>query len=98
MIDILGLDSLFAEMITGLGLALLVGNLLAWRKHAKGERPAGVVGEFRRGRVTFLLVVGLLMTVWGVASILNGNPDSGSADSGSQAAGSWPGPDWKSLW
>jgi len=89
LIDILGLDTLFAEMITGLGLALLVGNLLAWRKHTKGERPAGVEGEFRRGRVAFLLVIGLLMTVWGVASILNGDPAAVT-----QATG----PDWKSLW
>ncbi|MGH8958733.1 MAG: hypothetical protein ACRDVK_08660 [Acidimicrobiia bacterium] len=78
MIDILGLDSLFAEMVAGLGLALLVGNILAWRKHHRGERPAGVQGEFRSGRVLFLLVVGLLMTIWGVASIVTGNdaPDT----------------------
>lgn len=78
MIDILGLDSLFAEMVTGLGLALLAGNLLAWRKHAKGDRPAGVEGEFRTGRVAFLLVVGLLLTAWGVASIF-GRPDGADA-------------------
>ncbi len=53
MIDILGIDTLFAEMVTGLGLALLVGNLLAWRKHRRGETPRGVQGEFRRGRVVF---------------------------------------------
>ena len=70
MIDILGIDTLFAEMVTGLGLALLIGNLLAWRKHRRGELPPGVQGEFRRGRVVFLLVVGLLMTAWGVASLL----------------------------
>ena len=70
MIDILGIDTLFAEMVTGLGLALLVGNLLAWRKHRRGELPPGVQGEFRRGRVVFLLVIGALMTAWGVASLL----------------------------
>jgi len=70
VIDILGLDSLFAELVTGLGLALLVGNGLAWWKHRKGQRPTGVAGEFRRGRVIFLLVVGVLMTLWGVASIV----------------------------
>ncbi len=70
MIDILGLDSLFAELVTGLGLALIVGNALAWWKHRKGQRPAGVEGEFRRGRVVFLLAVGVLMTMWGVASIV----------------------------
>jgi hypothetical protein len=70
VIDILGLDSLFAELVTGLGLALLVGNGWAWWKHRKGQRPAGVEGEFRRGRVIFLLAVGFLMTLWGVASIV----------------------------
>lgn len=78
MIDILGLDSLFAELITGLGLALLAGNLFAWWKHRVGSRPPGVEGEFRAGRVLFLLVVGLLMTVWGVASLIRG-PDEAHA-------------------
>ena len=72
MIDILGIDTLFAELVTGLGLALLVGNLLAWRKHRKGEHPRGVEGEFRQGRVMFLLAIGFLMTVWGVASMVTG--------------------------
>lgn len=76
MPDILGIDTLFAELVTGLGLALLFGNLLAWRKHRKGERPRGVEGDFRQGRVLFLLAIGLLMTVWGVASILTDDPDS----------------------
>ena len=76
MPDILGIDTLFAELVTGLGLALLVGNLLAWRKHRQGERPQGVEGEFRQGRVLFLLAIGLLMTVWGVASMLTSDPDS----------------------
>ena len=70
MRDILGLDSLVAEMITGLGLALIVGNLLAWRKHRAGQTPAGTTGEYRPGRVRFLLVVGVLMTVWGLSSLL----------------------------
>lgn len=70
MRDILGLDSLVAEMITGLGLALIVGNLLAWRKHRAGQTPAGMTGDYRPGRVRFLLVVGVLMTVWGLSSLL----------------------------
>lgn len=69
MTDVLGLDEIFAEMVLGLGLALLVGNGLAWYRHRRGERPAGVEGEFRRGRVWFLLVVGALMTIWGTASV-----------------------------
>jgi hypothetical protein len=73
MIDILGIDTLFAEMVTGLGLALLVGNLLAWRKHRRGEHPKGIEGEFRQGRVVFLVTIGFLMTLWGVASLLAGD-------------------------
>lgn len=71
MADILGLDTLVAEMVAGLGLALVVGNLLAWRKHRRGERPAGVGGEFRGGRVGFLLAIGVLMTIWGLGSLIN---------------------------
>lgn len=69
MTDILGLDDLFAEMVLGLGLALLLGNGYAWYKHTRGERPEGVEGEFRRGRVWFLMTVGALMAVWGAVSV-----------------------------
>ena len=76
MMDIFGIETLFAEMVTGLGLALLGGNLLAWRKHRRGEHPKGVEGEFRQGRVMFLLTIGFLMTIWGVASLFAGDPVS----------------------
>lgn len=72
MAEILGFDTLFAEMILGLGLALLLGNLFAWWKHSRGERPADAEGEYRGGRVAFLGMVGVLMTVWGIASLLSG--------------------------
>lgn len=67
--DILGLDDIFAELVLGLGLAILVGNALALYKHRKGERPAGAAGDFRPGRVSFLLAVGVLITVWGAVSV-----------------------------
>jgi hypothetical protein len=70
MLDVLGFDALFAEMILGVGLALIIGNMLALRKHRRGEQPEGVEGEFRTGRVFFLTAVGVLMTVWGLASII----------------------------
>lgn len=70
MIDILGLDTIFAEMVLGLGLALIIGNGLAWWKHRRGEKPNGVEGDFRPGRVWFLMAVGMLMAVWGTASVL----------------------------
>jgi len=67
--DILGLDSLFAQMIAGLGLALIVGNGYAWYRHAQGRDPEDAEGPFRTGRVAFLMVVGVVMTAWGVASL-----------------------------
>jgi hypothetical protein len=72
--EILGLDSLFAEMTLGLGLALIGGNLFAWWKHHKGERPEGAEGEFRTGRVLFLMAVGVVMTAWGAVSMFGGTP------------------------
>ena len=69
MTDALGLDEIFAEMVLGLGLAILVGNGLAWYRHRRGQKPEGVEGEFRTGRVWFLLVVGGLMTAWGAAAV-----------------------------
>ncbi len=72
MDDILGLDAIFAELVLGLGLALIIGNGLAWRKQRRGERPPGAEGEFRTGRVMFLLAIGVLMTVWGAVSVFGG--------------------------
>ena len=70
MIEILGLDSLFAELILVLGLALLLGNGFAIWKHRRGEAPEGSdVAAFRSGRVAFLMAVGLVMTVWGAVSV-----------------------------
>ncbi len=70
MSELLGLDEILAELILGLGLALIAGNGYAWYRHRRGERPEGVEGEFRTGRVVFLLIVGVLMAVWGSVSML----------------------------
>ena len=72
MSDILGLDAIFAEMVLGLGLALIIGNGLAWYRNSRGDRPRGVEGEFRRGRVIFLSTVGVLMALWGGVSVFGG--------------------------
>ncbi len=70
MVDLLGLDTLLAELIVAVGLALLVGNGAAWWRHRRGGRPAGVEGTYRPGRVRFLSIIGVLMTAWGVASLV----------------------------
>ncbi len=67
MSELLG-DTLFAELTLGLGLALMVGNGYAWYKASRGERPDEIEGEFRRGRVVFLILIGMIMSIWGALS------------------------------
>ncbi len=70
MFDLLDVDSLFAELTLGIGLAIIVGNTIAIVKHRRGEGPPeGAEGTFRASRVAFLLAVGVVMTAWGGASI-----------------------------
>jgi hypothetical protein len=72
VVDILDFDNLLPELALGLGLALLLGNGFAWWKHHRGEAPNQVEhAEYRAGRVGFLSLVGLLMTIWAVASLFN---------------------------
>jgi hypothetical protein len=69
--DIFDFENLLPELIVGLGLALLVGNGLAWWRHNQGKTPKGIENaEYRSGRVAFLMVVGVLMTAWGTVSLL----------------------------
>lgn len=68
--DIFDFDNLLPELILALGLALLIGNGLAWWKHRRGEAPKGVEGaQYRPGRVMFLSIVGLLLTIWGAVTL-----------------------------
>jgi len=70
-IDFLDYENLIPELVLALGLALTIGNGLAWWKHKKGEAPKGVEGaRYRPGRVAFLSLVGLLLTLWGAVTLL----------------------------
>ncbi len=71
MAEFLDIQNLLPELILGLGLALLVGNGIAWWRHRQGKVPEGVEeAQYRPGRVRFLLIVGMIMTVWGAVSLL----------------------------
>ena len=68
--DLLDFENLLPELILGLGLALLIGNGLAWRKHRQGKTPQSVEdAQYRPGRVVFLSSVGLILTVWGAVTL-----------------------------
>ncbi|MCZ6504805.1 MAG: hypothetical protein E2O99_03175 [Acidobacteria bacterium] len=68
--DLLDFENLLPELILGLGLALLIGNGLAWRKHRQGQTPEGVEdAQYRPGRAAFLSSVGLVLSVWGAVTL-----------------------------
>lgn len=67
--DIFDVDSFFAQMALALGGALIVGNGYALLMARRGMRPARAEGELRRGRAWFLISVGALIAVWGLASL-----------------------------
>jgi hypothetical protein len=70
--DIFDFENLLPELILALGLALVIGNGLAWWKSRRGEAPRGVEdAQYRPGRVVFLTVVGTLLTVWGAVTLFD---------------------------
>ena len=70
--DLFDIENLLPELVIGLGLALIVGNGLAWWNQRRGKTPQGVENpRFRGGRVAFLMVIGILMTTWGTVSLLS---------------------------
>jgi hypothetical protein len=68
--DIFGLDNLLAQLVLALGAALAVGNGFALVAHRMGKRPKEQQGDLRRRRAWFLLIVGLVMSYWGLGSII----------------------------
>ena len=68
--DLFDIESLFPQLVLALGAALAGGNGLAIWHERRGKRPDDL-GELRRGRAWFLLVVGVLMAVWGLGTLIN---------------------------
>ena len=70
--DLFDFENLLPELILALGLALLIGNGLAWWKNRRGKAPPDVEGAtYRPGRVRFLLVVGVVLVVWGAVTLID---------------------------
>jgi hypothetical protein len=68
-VDILGLDSLLAQLVLGLGAAMVLGNGYAIYQHRRGRAPHGAAGGFRAARAWWLLGVGIVILAWGTASL-----------------------------
>ncbi len=68
--ELLGLDDLLVQLILAVGAAMVLGNSFAIFQHSRGRHPAGANGAFRAGRAWWLLAVGLLITLWGVGSLV----------------------------
>jgi hypothetical protein len=68
--DVFDVENLIPELVLAVGLALLIGNGAAWWKNRKGQTPKEVSDAvYRPGRVRFLMVVGLVLTVWGAVTL-----------------------------
>lgn len=70
MVDFFNLNELLAQLVLALGAALVVGNGYALVQARRGNKPKGMEGEIHRGRAWWLIAVGLLIAVWGLASLV----------------------------
>ena len=70
IVDLLGLNDLLAQLILAVGAAMVLGNGFAIYQARRGKAPKGSEGEFRAGRAWWLLGVGFVIAVWGIASLV----------------------------
>jgi len=68
-VDLFDINALFPQLVLALGAALVGGNGLALWHHRRGKRPEDL-GELRLGRARWLVVVGLIMAGWGLATLI----------------------------
>lgn len=68
--DIFNLNELLAQMVLALGAALVLGNGWALIQARRGRAPKGMEGDLHRGRAWWLMGVGLVITLWGIGSLL----------------------------
>ncbi|HEX6946032.1 MAG TPA: hypothetical protein VF246_01605 [Acidimicrobiia bacterium] len=69
--DLFDMNQLLPQLLLAIGLAMIVGNALAWFKYRRGETPKGMQGaQFRPGRTVWMLVVGAILSLWAGISLL----------------------------
>lgn len=65
-------DQVLRELLVAVGAALFLGNLLALvRRRRAGEREADDLERAPVARTVTYLVLGLVVMLWGVASLAN---------------------------
>jgi hypothetical protein len=70
-VELFDVDQLVPQLVLALGLAMIVGNAIAWVKFRKGETPPDVAGaQFRPGRAIWMLVIGALLSLWAGITLL----------------------------
>ena len=72
VVDLLGLDSLLAQLVVAIGAAMILGNGFAIYQHRQGKAPKGAQGDFRASRAWWLLGVGVVIALWGLISLAAG--------------------------
>lgn len=70
VVDIFDVDALLAQIVLALGAALVLGNGYALFMERRGVKPANASGEIHRGRAWFLIGIGSLIGLWGLASLI----------------------------
>ena len=70
MEQLVDLDLLVKQMALAFGAAMVLGNGYAIIQNMRGKTPKGETGQFRAVRAYWLLGVGLLIAIWGAASLL----------------------------
>lgn len=68
--QIIDLVLLVKLMALALGSSMFFGNVFGLIQHKRGKTPKGESGGLQRGRNYWLMAVGLLVGVWGGASIV----------------------------
>ncbi len=69
-VDLFDINARFPQLVLALGAALVGGNGLALWHNRAGRRPEGM-GPLRIGRARWLVIVGLMMAGWGLATLVS---------------------------